>query len=92
MKGGKMFRYVKLGEDGFPISEYWVSEKIQDTDMIEVPSEFNLTNQRYINGGWVDVSPPDPMVDAISEEEERQLEMQMNIEYLIMLTEMNMEV
>ena len=39
-----------------------------------------------------DGTAPEPMPDPLSEEEERQMEMAMNIEYLIQLTEMNMEV
>ena len=85
-----MRRYVKIDNDGIPIEEAW-TEFEPPQDFFEVPDDLNLSNKKYVDGEWVDIVP-NPMENALSDEEQAMLEMQTNVEYLVELAEMNMEV
>ena len=84
-----MYRYVKVDSNGYAEQEFWCPEVRKDTDLIEVGGDFNLTNQRWNGTEWIDENVPDYSID---EQEQAQLEMQSNVEYLVALAEMNMEV
>lgn len=87
-----MYRYVRVDIDGLPIEDFWYSEEVHETDKIPIPLDFNLTNKKYVDGEWVDINPvPEWEQNLIDEQEEAQLEMQANIQYLVDLTEINSE-
>ena len=80
-----MYRYVKVDSNGYAEQEFWYAEESKDNDLIEIPTDFNLTNQRWNGTEWIDENVPDYSID---EEEQAQLEMQSNVEYLVALAEM----
>ena len=80
-----MYRYVKVDSNGYAEQEFWYAEESKDNDLIEIPTDFNLTNQRWNGTEWIDENVPDYTID---EQEQAQLEMQSNVEYLVALAEM----
>ena len=80
-----MYRYVKVDSNGYAEQEFWYAEESKDNDLIEIPTDFNLTNQRWNGTEWIDENVPDYSID---EQEQAQLEMQSNVEYLVALAEM----
>lgn len=86
-----MFRYVKVDNNGLPERDAWVeNHEAPEEDMIEISSGFNLTNRKYVDGEWEYIVEP-PEYEIISNEEQAQLELQTNIQYLVDLAEINME-
>lgn len=87
-----MFRYVTVDENGYPVEDFWFTDEVEEAGKIPIPADFNLTNKRYSNGEWIDVIPfPIWETDLIDETTEANLEMQMNMQYLVDLAEINME-
>lgn len=85
-----MYHYIQIDDNGIPVSDSYLSGPVSGANMIYVDDDFDPTGKKYENGEWVDYV--DPMEDAISEQEESELEMQANIQYLVDLAEINMEV
>lgn len=80
-----MYRYAKVDSNGYAEREFWLPKESKDNDLIEIPTDFNLTNQRWNGTEWIDENVPDYSID---EQEQAQLEMQSNVEYLVALAEM----
>ena len=81
------FRYIQIDDEGIPYADSMLSGMIEDDHAIIVDQDFDITNKKYVDGEWVPYIPPEN--DELSEGEERQLEMQANIQYLVDLAEIN---
>lgn len=87
-----MYRYVKVDSGGLPVEDFWYQEEIEEEGKIPIPTDFNLSNKKYSDGKWVDIVPiPSWEADLIDENTQAQLEMPMNVQYLVDLAEINME-
>lgn len=52
-----MYRYAQVDNDGYVVSDSWLSSKVDDKNMIPVLDGFDLTNKRYVNGAWGEYVP-----------------------------------
>lgn len=85
------FHYIQIDNEGFPTGESWLSGEIHVENNIRVEDDFSPTNKRYVNGEWVDYTPPEPEPwekDLIDENEQAQLELQVGVQYMTDLLEM----
>lgn len=86
-----MFRYAQINEDGYVVSDSWLSGEVKADNMIPLEDNFDLSNKRYVEGKWVDYTPepviPEPtQLDRI---EETVTTNALTTEYLACLQEIN---
>lgn len=69
-----MYRYAIINlKTGIVEGVSYLSGEINKPDMILIPSDFDITNKKYINGEWVEYTPeplpePEPtQLDIIQE-------------------------
>ena len=82
-----MFRYAQINDEGFVVSDSYLSGEDTADNMIAIAEDFNLTNKKYVDGKWVEYTP-EPIVEVLTEQEKIKLETALNIEYLVCLADM----
>lgn len=66
------YRYAQINEEGFVVSDSYLSGEVIADNMIAIDESFDLTNQRYVNGEWIEYEPkpieeqPNPKLDQAS--------------------------
>lgn len=80
-----MFHYIQIDENGYVISNSFLSGEVISDNMIRVADDFDPTGKKYENGEWVDYEDPDK--DIMSEQEQTELEKTLNIAYMTDLLE-----
>lgn len=82
-----MMRYAQIDEDGYVVSDSYLSGEVIAKDMIPIPEDFDITNKKYVNGEWVEYIPEPIPEPILSEVEQAILQSVVNSEYLIALQE-----
>ena len=86
------WHYIQTDENGLVTGESWLAGEVEAEGLILVDDDFDPAGKKYEDGEWVPYEPePDPFPDLIDENEQAQLEMQANVQYLTDLAEINME-
>ena len=84
-----MFRYAQIDENGYVVSDSYLSGEAKADNMIPISEDFDLTNKKYVNGEWVEYTPepiePEPTAEEIL------ADIQVNTDYLVCLAEINNE-
>lgn len=84
-----MFRYAQIDENGYIVSDSYLSGEVNADNMISIDKDFDLTNKKYVNGEWVEYTPEpiesEPTTDEIL------ADIQVNTDYLVCLSEINNE-
>lgn len=52
-----MYRYAQIDNEGYVVSDSWLSGEVDDKNMIPVLDGFDLSNKRYVNGAWEEYEP-----------------------------------
>ena len=52
-----MFRYAQIDENGYVVSDSYLSGEVKSDNMIPISEDFDLTNKKYVNGEWVEYTP-----------------------------------
>lgn len=87
------YYYAIVNNEGIVIGIRHNETELFEQNYILVDASFDPHRKKYVNGEWIDYTPePDPMENALSDEQQAQLEMQADIQYLVDLAEINMEV
>lgn len=47
-----MFRYAQINEDGFVVSDSYLSDEVTADKMIAIAEDFVLTSKKYVGGEW----------------------------------------
>lgn len=65
-----MFRYAQIDDNGYLVSDSFLSGEVTSDNMIPVPEDFNLTNKKYDKETkqWEDYIP-EPVEQPISQDE-----------------------
>lgn len=67
MKGGTnkyMFRYAQIDDNGYVVSDSYLSGKVEADNMIPLDDNFDLTNKRFVNGKWKEYIPEPAEVET----------------------------
>ena len=82
-----MYRYAQINENGIVVCDSYLSGKVTADHMIEIAEGFDLTNKKYVDGKWVEYTP-EPIIEALTEQEQAILETAVNVDYLVCLADM----
>ena len=52
-----MYHYIQIDENGYVVSDSWLSGEVIADNMIRVVDNFNSTNKRYVDGEWIEYIP-----------------------------------
>lgn len=52
-----MFRYAQINENGFVVSDSYLSGEVIASNMIPIADDFVLTNKKFSEGVWVEYTP-----------------------------------
>lgn len=55
-----MYHYIQIDENGYVVSDSWLSGEVVADNMILVSEDFDSTNKKYENGKWVEYVPETP--------------------------------
>ena len=56
-----MFRYAQIDENGYIVSDSYLSGEVTAENMIAIEEGFETSNKRYVDGEWVEYTPdPEP--------------------------------
>lgn len=56
-------RYAQITDEGYVVSDSYLSGTVDYPNMIPIPEDFDLTNKKYVGGKWEEYTPappPDP--------------------------------
>ena len=81
-----MYRYAQIDENGYVVSDSYLSGEVTADNMIPVSDDFDLSNKRYVDGEWQTYEPS--YVEELSEAEQAIFETGINTEYLVALAEL----
>ena len=81
-----MYRYAQIDENGYIVSDSYLSGEVTADNMIPVSDDFDLSNKRYVDGEWQTYEPS--YVEELSEAEQVIFETEINTEYLVALAEL----
>lgn len=63
-----MFRYAQIDENGYVISDSWLSGEVIANYMIPISEDFDLTNKKYVNKQWIEyiqILEPEPTEEEL---------------------------
>ena len=82
-----MYRYAQINEKSIAVGDSWLSGEVTADNMIQIPEDLpSPLGKKYENGEFIDVpTPPDESINF----EDMMEEMALNIEYLVVLQELN---
>ena len=83
-----MYRYAQIDENGYVVSDSYLSGEVEADNMIPILEDFELSNKRYIDGEWKEYTPEPQSEPELSESEQAIFETQANTEYLVALSEL----
>lgn len=65
-----MYRYAQIDDDGYLVSDSFLSGEVTSDNMISIPEDFNLVNKKYNRETkqWEDYIP-EPAEEPISQDE-----------------------
>ena len=88
-----MFRYAQIDENGYVMSDSYLSGEVKADNMIIISDDFDLTNKKYINGKWVEYTPEpiEPEKTQLDKIEEIITNTALTTEYMACLQEINAE-
>ena len=81
-----MYRYAQIDKNGYIVSDSYLSGEVTAENMMPVSDDFDLTNQRYVDGAWQTYAPS--YVEELLETEQAIFETEINTEYLVALAEL----
>ena len=81
-----MYRYAQIDENGYVVSDSYLSGEVTADNMIPVSDDFDLSNKRYVDGEWQTYESS--YVEELSEAEQAIFETEINTEYLVALAEL----
>ena len=55
-----MYHYIQIDDEGYVVSDSWLSGEVIADNMILVDEDFDPTNKRYVEGEWVEYTPEVP--------------------------------
>lgn len=53
-------RYAQITDEGYVVSDSYLSGKVDHPNMIPIPDDFDLTNKKYVGGKWESYTPAPP--------------------------------
>ena len=53
-------RYAQITDEGYVVSDSYLSGEADHPNMIPIPEDFDLTNKRYVGGKWESYTPTPP--------------------------------
>ena len=53
-------RYAQIIDEGYVVSDSYLSGEVDHPNMIPIPEDFDLTNKRYVGGKWESYTPTPP--------------------------------
>lgn len=56
-------RYAQITDEGYVVSDSYLSGEVDHPNMIPIPEDFDITNKKYVGGKWesyTPVPPPEP--------------------------------
>lgn len=65
-----MYRYAQIDENGYVVSDSYLSGEVIKDNMIAVDEDFDLTNKRYVNGAWEAYTPEVIATDSVATDRE----------------------
>ena len=65
-----MFRYAQIDENGFVVSDSYLSGEVTEDSMISIAEDFDLVNKKYENGQWVEYTPEPEIEEEIQADTE----------------------
>lgn len=68
-----MYRYAQIDNEGYVVSDSWLSGEVDDKNMIPVLDGFDLSNKRYVNGAWKKYAPEPTAKEITSDEVQAQI-------------------
>lgn len=87
-----MYHYIQIDDDGYVVSDSWLSDEVTSDNMIRIEGSFDPTGKKFDRetNEFVPYTPEpvEPVEPQISAEEETQLNILANTEYLIALAEL----
>ena len=63
-----MYRYAQITDEGYVVSDSYLSGAVDYPNMILIAEDFDLTNKKYVGGKWesyTPVPPPEPQPSEI---------------------------
>ena len=55
-----MYRYAQITDEGYIVSDSYLSGTVDYPNMIPIPEDFDLTNKKYVGGKWESYTPAPP--------------------------------
>lgn len=55
-----MYRYAQITDEGYVVSDSYLSGVVDYPNMILIAEDFDLTNKRYVGGKWESYTPAPP--------------------------------
>ena len=52
-----MFRYAQIDENGYVVSDSFLSGEVNAENMIQITNDFDLKNKKYVGNKWVEYVP-----------------------------------
>lgn len=74
-----MYRYAQITDEGYVVSDSYLSGAVDYPNMILIAEDFDLTNKRYVGGKWesyTPVPPPEPQPSEMEILKEQVAELQ----------------
>lgn len=53
-------RYAQITDEGYVVSDSYLSGEVDHPNMIPIPEDFDLTNKKYVGGKWESYTPAPP--------------------------------
>lgn len=53
-------RYAQITDEGYVVSDSYLSGEVDHPNMIPIPEDFDLTNKKYVGGKWENYTPAPP--------------------------------
>ena len=53
-------RYAQITDEGYVVSDSYLSGKVDHPNMVPIPDDFDLTNKKYVGGKWESYTPAPP--------------------------------
>ena len=64
-----MYRYAQITDEGYVVSDSYLSGAVDYPNMILIAEDFDLTNKKYVGGKWESYTPAPPPEPQPSEME-----------------------
>ena len=53
-------RYAQITDEGYVVSDSYLSGEVDHPNMIPIPEDLDLTNKKYVGGKWEEYTPAPP--------------------------------